>query len=117
MAPIQNASAFLIHSLFDLYLLILLLRFILQYLRVDYYNPFTQFVVRATSPIVVPLRRIIPGFWGIDFATVLAIIILTFIKVSLVMLISLHKFPSPMGLIIWSLGDITNLTINLFFYA
>ncbi|MBS0288905.1 MAG: YggT family protein [Proteobacteria bacterium] len=117
MAPIQNASAFLIQSLFDLYLIVLLLRFLLQYLRVDYYNPFTQFIVKATSPLIVPLRRIVPGFWGIDFATLLAIVMLTFVKVTLVMLISMHKFPSPLGLILWSLGDIFSLTINLFFYA
>ncbi|MBI2790655.1 MAG: YggT family protein [Gammaproteobacteria bacterium] len=117
MAPLQNASAFLIHSIFDLYLFILLLRFILQYLRVDYYNPFTQFVVKATSPIVVPLRRIVPGFYGIDFATIIAIVVLTGVKISLIMFISMHKFPAIAGLLIWSFGEIFALTINLFFYA
>jgi YggT family protein len=117
MAPLQNATTFLVHSLFDIYLFILLLRFVLQYLRVDYYNPFTQFIVKATSPIVVPLRRIIPGFWGIDFATLIAIIALTCIKITLVMFISLHKLPAPAGLLIWSVGEIFALTINLFFYA
>lgn len=117
MAPIQNASAFLVHTLFDIYLLILLLRFVLQYLRVDYYNPFTQFIVKATSPLVVPLRRVIPGFWGIDFATLFPIVALTALKVSLVMFISLHKFPSATGMIIWTLGELFSLTINLFFYA
>lgn len=117
MAPLQNASAFLIHSIFDLYLFILLLRFILQYLRVDYYNPFTQFVVKATSPIVVPLRRIVPGFYGIDFATIIAIMVLTGVKISLIMFISMHKFPAIAGLLIWSFGEIFALTINLFFYA
>ncbi len=117
MAPLQNASAFLVHSLFDIYLLILLLRFVLQYLRVDYYNPFTQFIVKATSPLVVPLRRVVPGFWGIDFATLIVIIALTSLKVCLVMYISMHKFPSPAGIAIWSLGEIFNLTINLFFYS
>ncbi len=117
MGPVQNASAFLVHSIFDIYIFILLLRFVLQYLRVDYYNPFTQFIVKATSPVVVPLRRIVPGFWGIDFATLLVIIALTSLKVSLVMFISLHKFPNPAGILIWSLGEIVNLTINLFFYS
>lgn len=117
MAPLQNASAFLIHTLFDLYLFVLLLRFILQYLRVDYYNPFTQFIVKATSPIVVPLRRLIPGFYGIDFATVIAIVVLTCVKITLIMFISFHKIPAVAGLLIWSLGEISSLTINLFFYA
>ncbi|MGD9592425.1 MAG: YggT family protein [Candidatus Berkiella sp.] len=117
MAPLQNASAFLVQSLFDIFLLILLLRFVLQYLRVDYYNPFTQFVVKASSPVVVPLRKVIPGLWGIDFATLIAIIAFTSLKVCLVMYISLHKFPSMTGVAIWSLGEIFNLTINLFFYS
>ena len=117
MTPLQNASTFLIYSLFDIYLFILLFRFVLQYLRVDYYNPFTQFIVKATSPIVVPLRRIIPGFWGLDFATIIAIIALTCIKITLVTFITLHKLPAPLGLLILSIGEILALTINLFFYA
>ncbi len=117
MGPLQNASSFLIQTLFDLYLLTLLLRFILQYLRVDYYNPFTQFIVKVTNPIVVPLRRFIPGLWGIDFATLVAILVLTLVKITLITLISLHKLPSPLGLLVWSAGNISGLTIKLFFYA
>jgi YggT family protein len=117
MGPLQNASSFLIQTLFDLYLFTLLLRFILQYLRVDYYNPFTQFIVKVTNPVVVPLRRIIPGLWGIDFATLVAILALTLIKITLITLVSLHKLPGPIGLLVWSAGNISGLTIKLFFYA
>ncbi|MCS5712612.1 YggT family protein [Candidatus Berkiella aquae] len=117
MSPLQNAGSFLIQSLFDIYLFVLLLRFILQYLRVDYYNPLTQFIVKATSPIVVPLRRFIPGLWGIDFATITAIILVTLLKITLITLVSMHKLPGPVGLMVWSVGNISVLTINLFFYA
>lgn len=117
MAPLQNASSFLIQTLFDLYLFLLLLRFILQYLRVDYYNPFTQFILKATNPVVVPLRRFIPGLWGIDFATIIAILLVTLLKITLITLVSVHRLPGPVGLIIWSVGNISELTIKLFFYA
>lgn len=117
MDPIQNASTFLIQTLFDLYLFILLLRLILQYLRVDYYNPVTQFIVKATNPLVVPLRRIIPGYWGIDLATVAAIFGITFIKLILLSYLMLHQFPHLLGLLIWSCGAIITLTIKLYFYA
>jgi len=117
MGPLQNASSFLIQTLFDLYLLALLLRFILQYLRVDYYNSFTQFILKATNPIVVPLRRFIPGLWGIDFATLVAILAVTLVKITLITLVSLHKLPGPIGLMVWSAGNISGLTIKLFFYA
>lgn len=117
MAPLQNAGTFLIQTLFDLYLFVLLLRFILQYLRVDYYNPLTQFVVKATNPLVVPLRRFIPGYWGLDLATVVLIVAFTFLKIILVSILGAHRFPALIGLLLWALGDITRLTLNLFFYA
>ncbi len=117
MAPLQTASNFLIQTLFDLYLFVLLLRFILQYLRVDYYNPMTQFILKATNPVVVPLRRFIPGLWGIDFATLIAIFAISLFKLTLITLISLHKFPGPIGLLIWSTGDLLSLVFKLFLYS
>src|SRR5579871_5457054 len=117
MGALQHAGVFLIQTIFDLYALILLLRLLLQYLRVDFYNPISQFVVKLTSPVIVPLRRIIPGYWGIDLATVAVLIITILIKTVLIMLMSMHKFPSIGGLIIWTLGDLISLVIKLFFYA
>ena len=117
MHPIQNASAFLIQSICDLYLFILLLRFFMQYLKVDYYNPLTQFVVKVTSPLITPLRRVIPGWWGIDLATVILILIFTMFKFILISLISIHAFPKIFGLLLWASGDVITSIIKLFFYA
>lgn len=117
MSPVHNAGIFLIQSLFELYLMILLLRLILQYLRVDYYNPLTQFIVKFTNPVVVPLRRVVPGYWGIDFATVVAIVGFTFVKIVLITLIGAHRFPHLAGLLIWTVGSLLHLAINLFFYS
>ncbi len=117
MSPLHNASVFLIQSVFDFYLFVLLLRLLLQYLRVDYYNPVTQFIIKITSPVVVPLRRVIPGYWGIDLATVVLILIVSLMKLSLISVLSIHHFPNIFGLILWSLGDLLGLIIKLFFYA
>jgi YggT family protein len=51
--------------------MIILLRVWLQVARADFYNPFSQFVVKATQPIVGPLRRLIPSLGGWDSATIL----------------------------------------------
>ncbi|MBB1274777.1 YggT family protein [Psychromonas sp. SR45-3] len=67
----MNAVNFLIDTLFDLYLMVVLLRVWLQLARADFYNPFSQFIVKATQPIVAPLRRFIPGLGGLDIATIL----------------------------------------------
>ncbi|MCP4272659.1 MAG: YggT family protein, partial [Gammaproteobacteria bacterium] len=51
----QSPFQFLIITLFDLYLMVILLRFFLQLFRADFYNPLSQFVVRATNPVLKPL--------------------------------------------------------------
>ena len=56
----QNSLIFIVKTLSDLYLLTYLLRFILQWVRADYYNPLAQFVLRVTNPLVVPARRMLP---------------------------------------------------------
>jgi len=80
----MNPFAFLVDILFHLYTVVLMLRLILQLVRADFYNPVCQFFVRITNPVVIPLRRFIPGMWGIDFATLVLILIFTAIKILLV---------------------------------
>jgi YggT family protein len=84
----MNSVNFLINTLFDLYIMVILLRVWLQVARADFYNPFSQFVVKATQPIVAPLRRFIPSLGGWDSATILfgyVVACLKVITLSLVM--------------------------------
>ncbi|USD38189.1 MULTISPECIES: YggT family protein [Ferrimonas] len=66
----MNATLYLISTLFNLYLMVVLLRVWLQWARADFYNPFSQFVVKATHPVLSPLRRIIPSLGSLDLAGV-----------------------------------------------
>jgi len=72
----RNSLLFLIKALTDLYLLTYLLRFILQWIRADFYNPLAQFIVKATNPLIVPARRFIPSAGGVDIPTLVVLIIL-----------------------------------------
>ena len=65
----MSATYFLVDTLFNLYLMVVILRLWLQFVRADFYNPFSQFVVKATQPIIGPLRRIIPSLGKFDTAT------------------------------------------------
>lgn len=67
----MNPFAALISMLISIYINIILLRFFLQYFRADFYNPLSQFVVKATDPLVKPIRKIVPGFGGIDLSTLI----------------------------------------------
>ncbi|NAW88371.1 YggT family protein [Photobacterium halotolerans] len=73
----MNAIAFLVSTLFDLYIMVVLLRLWLQWAKADFYNPFSQFVVKVTQPVLGPLRRVIPSIGSLDLATVLFAYLLT----------------------------------------
>ncbi len=111
-----NAAIFLIQTAFDLYILIVMVRFLLQVVRADFYNPVSQFLVKATSPILVPMRRIIPGLFGIDFASVVLLLVLQITKIILIGSIKGYAF-HPLGLVVLSIAEILSLALNVFFFS
>jgi YggT family protein len=80
-----SALIFLVKTFSDLYLLCFLLRVLLQIARADFYNPISQFIVRATNPLVKPARRLFPSVRGVDMPTVAVLVVLE-IVVTLVLL-------------------------------
>lgn len=71
----------LINTLGGLYLTAVILRFLLQLARADFYNPISQALVRITNPAIKPLRRIIPGFFGVDVASLVLAILIKFVMI------------------------------------
>ena len=78
---------FLAKTIIELYVMVLLLRIWMQWSRCDFYNPFSQFIVRITQPIIGPLRRVIPSLGPVDTASLLVAFILTTLKFPLLLLI------------------------------
>lgn len=115
----------IINTLFDLYVLLVLLRFMLQMLRADFYNPISQFVVRATTPPLKPLRRVIPGMGGQDIAALVLAMLVLLIKYFLLRVLDAGVIDianvltpigtmSVVGLLIVALAEILALFINIF---
>ncbi|MGU0856255.1 YggT family protein [Pseudomonas aeruginosa] len=118
MIGLNTAAIYILQTLGSLYLLIVLLRFILQLVRADFYNPLSQFIVRATKPLLNPLRRIIPGFGRIDLASlVLAILIQLVLMILILMLMGYGVGGFIMQLLIWSIIAVTSLFLKVFFFA
>lgn len=67
----MEAINFLLKFIFDTAIMVLVLRVWLQLVRADFYNPISQFVVRVSNPIVIPVRRVIPSVAGIDLPTLI----------------------------------------------
>ncbi len=108
----MNPLVFLVDILIHLYTLALMLRLILQWVRADFYNPVSQFLVKITNPVVTPLRRVIPGYWGIDFATLILVLLFTAIKTMIV-----YSSLSPEGIALGTLIATLDLVLNIFLYA
>ena len=65
-----DAGTFLIETLIGLYLIVVMLRFLMQFVRADFRNPVSKFVFAVTDPPLKPMRRVIPGLFGIDLSSV-----------------------------------------------
>lgn len=117
MHPLTQAAHFLLMTLFDLFLFLVLLRFLFQFLKIDFYNPFAQAIVKLTNPVLIPLRRFIPSIKGIDTASLVLLFFVCVLKLMVSSLLQYHQFPAPGGLIIWSVGEMILLTLNVFFWA
>lgn len=89
----MNALIFLISTIGGLYLTVVLLRLWLQLARADFYNPISQFVVKATQPIVGPLRRIIPSIGSLDTATLVFAYFIATAVAALTIVLSIGQFP------------------------
>ncbi|HAD48885.1 MAG: hypothetical protein CMF12_04640 [Idiomarina sp.] len=76
----NNALTFLVATLIDLYLIVVLLRVWMQLVKADYFNPVSQFVVKATQPVVGVLRKIIPAAGRLDTASLVFAILIGMLK-------------------------------------
>lgn len=111
-----NAIEFLIQTIFGLYLVAVMLRVLLQVTRADFYNPVSQFLVKVTNPPLIPLRRLIPGFMGVDVA---AMVLMLAIKMAEIFLIVLIKgiAVNIVGLVVLSIAELLRLLVDIYFFA
>lgn len=110
------SAVFLINTVFGLYLFAVMLRLLLQWARADFYNPISQFLVKVTNPPLRPLRRIIPGWGGIDLASIFLLIVLQMLEIFLANMVLGRAMPLS-GLFVTSVAELLNLLLNIFLIA
>ena len=89
---ISGAFIYLISTLTDLYVTAILLRVLLQWVRADFYNPLSQFLVKVTNPVLVPARRLIPSIGKLDTASVVVMLLLELLLLIVIGLLSKTDF-------------------------
>lgn len=117
MTAFSEISGYLVQTLLSLYLLAMLLRFLLQLVRADFYNPISQFLVKITNPLVVPLRRLLPGLAGMDLASLLLSVLLQLAGIVTLLLLNGLGLPNVGLLLVWSVLGVLGLLVNVYFFA
>lgn len=117
MNYVSNAGVFLVQTLFGLYLLVVMLRLILQIVRADFYNPLSQFLVKVTNPPLKPLRRFIPGIAGIDMASVVLLLVVKIVEILLLGIFPRYPAPQMVGLPILAIAELIALMVNVFLFS
>lgn len=118
----------IVTTLFDLYVMLVLLRFMLQMFRADFYNPVSKFIVKVTSPPLKYLRRGIPSIAGQDSSAIVLCLLLTLVKFVLLRLLDIEIVNinstaayiggvSYLGLLLYSLADLISLFFGIFLIA
>lgn len=112
-----GALEYILLTVIDIYIMIVLARFMLQLVRADFYNPVSQFVVKATSPVLNPLRRVIPGFGGLDIAAIILMLVLVALKLALYFFLKGALGLPILTMVIFFIKSVANTFLNFFLFS
>lgn len=117
MGTLNSILLYLTQTAISLYLLLVFLRFLLQATKADFYNPISQFIVKATNPAVIPLRKVVPGFGGLDIASLVLAFALQVLAIASMVLIKYQVFPGAQLLLVGGVFGLLGLALNTLYIA
>lgn len=117
MTAINEITVYLIQTAIGIYLLIMLMRFVLQLSLADFYNPVCQFLVRATNPLVIPLRRVLPARGRLDAASLVLAILIQLAGIVALLWLNKISLPSVSLMLSWSVVGVIGLLVKIYFFA
>ena len=113
----QSALIFILRTLFDLYVLVFVLRLLMQWVRVDTRNPFVQFILRVTNPLVMPLRRLLPPVGRLDSATLMALLGLQMLGTVLITQLACIGRPGMVPILLLTVLGVARLILTVYFWT
>lgn len=116
MNALNNGAVFLVQTIFELYLLILMLYVLLRASGAHYANPIIQVLVRLSEPVIKPFRKMIPEVRRIDWAAWVVIFFVKLIEVILLLLFT-NFSPNLLGMVVFALAGLLKLLLNIYFFG
>lgn len=114
---IGQVVVLLVNTLGGLIILALLLRFLLQASKADFYNPLSQALVKITAPILNPARKLIPAWRNFDIAAFLIALIISTLATALMIFSAGYVLPGIGSLLSWSFLRLIAFILNIYFWG
>lgn len=113
MGYFANAGQILIQFVFGALILLIVLRVLLQWVRANFYNPICQFLYKATNPVLMPLRRVVPSWRNLDVAGVVLAWLVTALKLVL-LAATVGQTLGLLGLAVLAFADLLDFVLLLY---
>ena len=113
MGYLANAGQLLINFAFGVLVSLVVVRVLLQLVRANFYNPICQFVYKATNPVLMPLRKVIPAWRNLDIAGIALAWLVTALKLVL-LYATVGQTLGVLGLAVLALADLNDFVLLLY---
>ncbi len=113
---LSNPIIFLIETISGLYIMTFMLRYLLSITQADFYNPVSQFLVKITNPLLIPMRRFIPSLGKIDTAAIAIMLTLQMLTLFVITLLK-GGYVSFWPVFVHSLANLIELFLNIFLFS
>jgi len=117
MSAASEIGRYLADTIVSIYLVLVVLRGLLQAAKADFYNPISQFIVRATNPPLIVLRKVIPAGRRFDFSAVVLALLVQIIGLIAVIMLSGFLPPNPLTVSLWAVLGVVGLVVNVYLFA
>ena len=117
MSTFTEISIYLIQALASFYLLIILLRFLLQVCKANFYNPISQFIVKATAKPITPLQKVFPAFSNFNTASLVLAMMVQIVAIQGSAMVYNGQLLPVLSLLTWSALGMVTMLLNIYFYG
>lgn len=117
MGAASDIGRYLVDTAASIYLIIVVLRGILQASGADFYNPISQFIARATTPPLALFKKVIPSGKRFDPAVLILAVLVQLLAIVATLLLAGFTPPDPITLLLWSLLGVAGLLVNTLLVA
>ncbi len=113
----SSALDFAVRFILEVVTFVFVARFLLQACRVDFYNPISQGLVKATDPVLRPVRMVVPGYGNLDFAAFLAAVVVQIVLIMALYALAGAYVGSVSYIILSGLVQVVLLCLSIFWWS